>query len=507
MKKGDPLQAARLAGIMAAKQTSALIPLCHPLPLSSVHVELTPTARGYNIEARVRTTAQTGVEMEALTAVAVAALTVYDMVKAVDKAMVIGDIALEYKAGGKSGTYIGERRSQIAKRRSQIARRERQCDRDVRSLLQSCILQSCHSMNVVIGVVVRPSLGPAATVRRSAAPRVSLAHLPRRLGPRGRCGACCPTPTWPLPRSSIAIWFRRSTTLRWVQAPAAGIGHLLSDELVASPIVLTSARGVRARAIAEHVMGDDHRPGAPAAARAAAPGRAPVGARRARVRRHGPDPCRAGGSRLSGSDRSASRSRGWRPRSACASRPCASTRARPCRTMSASTKSWPPDGLLELLSQTDVLVLSAPLTPETRSLIGRRGAGRHQARGAAHQCRARQAPRRRGGRRRSDGWPPRRRRARRLHARAARRGQPLLGSPERHRHPAHVGRHGGLLDPARGAVCREPAPVRGRPAAAERRRQAARVLRPRRRCTKPQSCIRGDLYWIAVCVPFSRLSP
>jgi len=105
VKKGDPLQAARLAGIMAAKQTAFLIPLCHPLPLASVSVELTPTARGYDIEARVRTTAQTGVEMEALTAVTVAALTIYDMVKAVDKAMVIGDVRLELKTGGKSGTY------------------------------------------------------------------------------------------------------------------------------------------------------------------------------------------------------------------------------------------------------------------------------------------------------------------------------------------------------------------------------------------------------------------
>jgi cyclic pyranopterin phosphate synthase len=105
VKKGDPLQAARLAGIMAAKQTSALIPLCHPLPLSSVQVELTPVSRGYTIEARVRTSAQTGVEMEALTAVAVAALTIYDMLKAVDKAMVVGDIRLEYKTGGRSGTY------------------------------------------------------------------------------------------------------------------------------------------------------------------------------------------------------------------------------------------------------------------------------------------------------------------------------------------------------------------------------------------------------------------
>ena len=105
VKKGDPLQAARLAGILGAKQTSALIPLCHPLPLSSVDVDLTPTRRGYTIEARVRTDARTGVEMEALTAVAVAALTIYDMVKAVDKAMVIGDLKLMFKSGGRSGTY------------------------------------------------------------------------------------------------------------------------------------------------------------------------------------------------------------------------------------------------------------------------------------------------------------------------------------------------------------------------------------------------------------------
>src|SRR5439155_17472247 len=105
VKKGDPLAAARLAGIMAAKQTASLIPLCHPLPLSSVQVDLEATASGYDIQARVRTTAQTGVEMEALTAVSVAALTIYDMVKAVDKGMVIGDIRLEYKTGGRSGTY------------------------------------------------------------------------------------------------------------------------------------------------------------------------------------------------------------------------------------------------------------------------------------------------------------------------------------------------------------------------------------------------------------------
>ena len=104
--KGDPLQAARLAGILAAKQTSSLIPLCHPLPLSHVGIDLTPLKNGYAIEARVRTTAQTGVEMEALTAVSVAALTMYDMVKAVDKDMVISDIRLVEKTGGKSGHYV-----------------------------------------------------------------------------------------------------------------------------------------------------------------------------------------------------------------------------------------------------------------------------------------------------------------------------------------------------------------------------------------------------------------
>ena len=103
--KGDPLQTARLAGIMAAKQTSSLIPLCHPLSLTHVSVELTPTRRGYRIESRVRTTGQTGVEMEALTAVSVAALTIYDMVKAVDKEMVIGGICVVEKKGGRSGHY------------------------------------------------------------------------------------------------------------------------------------------------------------------------------------------------------------------------------------------------------------------------------------------------------------------------------------------------------------------------------------------------------------------
>ena len=106
--KGDPLQAARIAGIMAAKRTADLIPLCHPLPLSHVEVDLRERPDGYDIEAVARTTARTGVEMEALTAVAAAALTVYDMVKAVDKTMVIGEIRLMRKTGGRSGEYRRE---------------------------------------------------------------------------------------------------------------------------------------------------------------------------------------------------------------------------------------------------------------------------------------------------------------------------------------------------------------------------------------------------------------
>ena len=103
--KGDPLQTARLAGIMAAKKTAEIIPLCHQLAISHCDVALTPRRGGYDIEARVRTTGPTGVEMEALTAVAAAGLTIYDMVKAVDRAVVIGDIRLMEKRGGRSGTW------------------------------------------------------------------------------------------------------------------------------------------------------------------------------------------------------------------------------------------------------------------------------------------------------------------------------------------------------------------------------------------------------------------
>ena len=103
--KGDPLEVARLAGIMAAKKTSDLIPMCHPLPLSHIDVALRLCENGVTIASKVTTTATTGVEMEALVAVSVAALTVYDMCKALDKGIEIREVVLESKRGGKSGDY------------------------------------------------------------------------------------------------------------------------------------------------------------------------------------------------------------------------------------------------------------------------------------------------------------------------------------------------------------------------------------------------------------------
>lgn len=106
-RKGDVLGTARLAGIMAAKRTSDLIPLCHPLPLTKVAVEITPDTElpGYRIAAEVRTLGRTGVEMEALTAASTAALTIYDMLKAADRAMEISDLRVILKEGGKSGRF------------------------------------------------------------------------------------------------------------------------------------------------------------------------------------------------------------------------------------------------------------------------------------------------------------------------------------------------------------------------------------------------------------------
>ena len=109
LKKGPVIEVAQLAGIQAAKRTADVIPLCHPLPLSWVDVTVAPRADGFAIEARVRTDARTGAEMEALHAVAVAALTVYDMVKAADKGMVLEGIALVSKKGGRSGEWRNPR--------------------------------------------------------------------------------------------------------------------------------------------------------------------------------------------------------------------------------------------------------------------------------------------------------------------------------------------------------------------------------------------------------------
>jgi cyclic pyranopterin phosphate synthase len=111
VKKGDPLQTARLAGLMAAKRTAELIPLCHQVPLTHVGIDLEPQARGYRITARANTVGRTGVEMEALVAVSVAALALYDMLKAIDRSMVIGKIRLLEKRGGRSGHFIARQKA------------------------------------------------------------------------------------------------------------------------------------------------------------------------------------------------------------------------------------------------------------------------------------------------------------------------------------------------------------------------------------------------------------
>jgi cyclic pyranopterin phosphate synthase len=103
--KGDPLEVARIAGIMAAKRTAELIPMCHPLPLSRVDVDVRLCENGVAITSKVTTTAETGVEMEAMVAASIAALTIYDMTKGMDKSIEIRDIVLERKSGGKSGDY------------------------------------------------------------------------------------------------------------------------------------------------------------------------------------------------------------------------------------------------------------------------------------------------------------------------------------------------------------------------------------------------------------------
>jgi cyclic pyranopterin phosphate synthase len=108
--KGNPLEVAKVAGIMAAKKTADLIPMCHPLPLSHIDVELRQCENGIAITSRAKTTAQTGVEMEAMVAASVAALTVYDMCKALDKGIEIRQVVLQSKSGGKSGDYIRKAR-------------------------------------------------------------------------------------------------------------------------------------------------------------------------------------------------------------------------------------------------------------------------------------------------------------------------------------------------------------------------------------------------------------
>lgn len=110
VEKGDVIAAARLAGVMAAKRTPDLVPLCHPIALSAVSVDVTPSRGALQIRAEVKTVDRTGVEMEALTAVSAAALTIYDMLKSVDRGMVVEHVQLEHKSGGRSGTWNRTRR-------------------------------------------------------------------------------------------------------------------------------------------------------------------------------------------------------------------------------------------------------------------------------------------------------------------------------------------------------------------------------------------------------------
>jgi cyclic pyranopterin phosphate synthase len=112
--KGDPLEVARIAGIMAAKRTSELIPMCHPLPLALVDVDVTLCENGVTITSKVATTAETGVEMEALVAASISALTIYDMCKALDKEIEIREIVLQRKSGGKSGDYRRPKKSLVS---------------------------------------------------------------------------------------------------------------------------------------------------------------------------------------------------------------------------------------------------------------------------------------------------------------------------------------------------------------------------------------------------------
>ncbi len=118
VEKGDVIAAARLAGVMAAKRTPDIVPLCHPIELSGVEMEVKPVVVGVEIVATVKTVGRTGVEMEALTAACAAALTVYDMLKSVDRGMVIENVQLEHKSGGRSGTWTRSKKGQeILKRR------------------------------------------------------------------------------------------------------------------------------------------------------------------------------------------------------------------------------------------------------------------------------------------------------------------------------------------------------------------------------------------------------
>ena len=335
--------------------------------------------------------------MEALTAVAVAALTIYDMVKAVDKTMVIGDIRLD----------VQERRTERRSTRGRIAgsRQEGWKCNDP---------ESCNAMNILVGVI---SPAPAWVL-----PRQFVDQL-RRDFPQHTFLDAWDRDTLRrlLPEADVAFTpfvdrdiFPSASRLRWVQSPAVGVGSLMFPELLASPVVITSARGIRARAIAEHVLGVT----IALARQLPSAMRAQVAHRWAQDELEGATvdvrtlAGTAHGHRRARRDRARGREDRRAVRVPGLGDPPARRTSR-CRT--GVEDVWPPDRLHDLLAQSDVVVLALPHHAGDQAADRQRELDRDQARRAARERRPRQAGRRRRGGRGAAGRPPRRRGAGRVH--------------------------------------------------------------------------------------------
>ena len=431
VKKGDPIQAARLAGIMAAKKTSELIPLCHPLNLSHVSVDLTATRAGYAIEARVRISGQTGVEMEALTAVSVAALTLYDMVKAVDKTMVIGDIELVEKKGGTSVISGNE-------------------DPDLHSA-------AGQQWQIPVEGVGRCAIDFPIQFIHATTPE-------QRAGGLHDCDAAY---TWILNAAELA----QAAKLRWVHTSAVAVETLCLPELFARGVAVSNTRGVQAVPIAEHVM----------AVMLALAKQLPFVIENQQQARWAQNefmgerlPWLLKGRTLgwSASARSARDREARRSVRHAGDRLAPASRLRRDRPRRAGLRA---DQLEEFLGQSYVLVIPAPLTPET--LADWRRAVRAAAKGRdRRQRRPRQDHRHRRADRGTALGSPRRRVARRVPAGAAAAGSSAMEDPERHPHPAHLRISPRTLGRGRAAVRRQHRTILDRAATEIPNRAGARIL-------------------------------